>query len=54
MQNPKPFAVLQPVPGQSAKPLFIVHARSVQAARAVAVAMVAGEVIVVALDGASQ
>jgi hypothetical protein len=34
MQNPKPFAIYQPVPGQSAKPLFVNHAYSLEQARA--------------------
>jgi len=57
MQNPKPFAIYQPVPGQSAKPLFVNHAYSLEQARALVAARVAGATIVVgpvSLDGASQ
>ena len=59
----KPYTVLQPVPGQSPKPLFISHAYSLEQARALVAAKVAGETIVVAvslrllsvaLDGASR
>ncbi len=49
MRNPKPFTVFQPVPGQNPKPLFIVHAYSLDQARALVAAKVAGEVIVVAV-----
>src|SRR5258705_181611 len=42
MRNPKPFTVYQPVPGQSPKPLFTVHAYSIEAARALVAAKVAG------------
>ncbi len=48
MRNPKPFTVFQPVPGQNGKPLFIVHAYSIEQARALVAAKVAGETIVVA------
>ena len=56
MQNPKPFTVFQPVPGQNPKPLFTVHAYSLEQARALVAAKVAGETIVVAvsLDGAGR
>ncbi|MGY4513333.1 hypothetical protein [Bradyrhizobium sp. USDA 3650] len=52
----KPFTVLQPIPGQSPKPLFIVHAYSLEQARALAASKIAGETIVVAVtqDGAAQ
>ena len=48
MQNPKPFTVFQPIPGQNPKPLFTVHAYSPEQARAFVAAKVAGETIVVA------
>ena len=48
MQTPKPFTVFQPVPGQNPKPLFTVHAYSLEQARALVAAKVAGETIVVA------
>jgi hypothetical protein len=54
VQNPKPYAVLQPVPGQTAKPLFTVYAYSLEQARAQVAAKVAGKTIVVALDGAGR
>jgi len=66
MRSPKPFTVYQPVPGQNPKPLFVIHAYSIEQARAVVAAKVAGETIVVAaaprrtsplsvvLDGASR
>jgi hypothetical protein len=57
VRNPKPFTVFQPVPGQTPKHLFIVHAYSLEQARALVAAKVAGETIVVghvSLDGASQ
>ena len=56
MRNPKPFTVYQPIPGQSPKPLFTIHAYSAEQARAIVAAKVAGEVIVVAVtrDGAAQ
>ena len=54
----KPFTVYQPVPGQtSPQPLFIIHAYSIEQARALVAAKVAGETIVVgpvSLDGASR
>ncbi len=50
MRNPKPFVVYQPVPGQNAKPLFTVHAYSIEQARAIVAAKVAGEVIVIAVS----
>jgi len=45
-----PFTVYQPVPGQNAKPLFTVHAYSIEQARAIVAAKVAGEVIVIAVS----
>jgi hypothetical protein len=53
----KPFTVYQPVPGQNPRPLFTVHAYSLEQARALVAAKVAGETIVVgpvSLDGASR
>jgi hypothetical protein len=47
VQNPKPFTVFQPIPGQNPKPLFTVHAYSLAQARAIVAAKVAGETIVV-------
>lgn len=38
MRNPKPFTVLQPIPGQSPKPLFTVCAYSLDEARALVAA----------------
>lgn len=46
-ENPKPFAVHQTIPGQSLKPLFIVHAYSAAQARTIAAAKVAGPTIVI-------
>ena len=43
MRHPKPFTVDQPVPGQNPKPLFTVHAYSLEQARALVAAKVAGE-----------
>lgn len=55
MRNPKPFTVFQPIPGANfPKPLFVIHAYSLEQARALVAAKIAGETIVVALDGASQ
>jgi hypothetical protein len=56
MRNPQPFTVHQPIPGQSPKPLFTVYAYSLDQARALVAAKVAGETIVVAVtrDGAVQ
>ena len=57
MQNPKPFAIYQPVPGQSAKPLFVNHAYSLEQARAIVAATIPGETIMVgpvARDGANR
>ena len=57
MRHPKPFTVLQPTPGQNAKPLFTVYAYSLEQARAIAEARVAGETIVVgpiSRDGAGR
>jgi hypothetical protein len=54
----KPFTVYQPIPGQtSPQPLFIVHAYSLEQARALVAAKVAGETIIVdpvSRDGASR
>ncbi|WP_152535715.1 hypothetical protein [Bradyrhizobium sp. Ai1a-2] len=47
MQIPKPFTVLQPIAGENPKPLFILHAYSLEQARAIAASKVAGETIVV-------
>jgi hypothetical protein len=51
MRNPQPFVVIQ-----NAKPLFTVYAYSLEQARALVAAKVAGETIIVAvtLSGASQ
>ena len=51
MRNPRPFVVIQ-----NAKPLFTVYAYSIEQARALVAAKVAGETIVVAVarDGATQ
>jgi hypothetical protein len=51
VQNPQPFVVIQ-----NAKPIFTVYARSIEAARAIVAAKVAGETIVVpvAQDGATR
>jgi hypothetical protein len=47
MRSPKPFTVFQPVPGaNSPKPLFVIYAYSIEQARAIVAAKVAGEVIV--------
>jgi hypothetical protein len=54
MQNPQPFTVYQSTPGQNARPIFVIHAYSIEVARAIVAAKVAGKVIVVALDGASR
>jgi hypothetical protein len=43
----KPFTVYQTIPGQNPKPLFVVHAYSLEQARALVAAKVAGETIVV-------
>ena len=51
----KPYTVLQPVPGQNPKPLFVVHAYSLDQARAIVAAKLAGETIVLSISsGASQ
>jgi hypothetical protein len=47
MRNPQPFTVYQSTPGQNAKPIFTVYAYSIEAARALVAAKVAGETIVV-------
>ncbi len=51
MRNPKPFTVIQ-----NGKPIFTVTAYSIEQARAIVAAKVAGEVIVVAVtrDGAAD
>ena len=56
MQTPKPFTVFQPTPGQTPKPLFVIHAYSLEQARALVAAKVAGETVVIpiARDGASR
>ena len=57
MPSPKPFRVLQPIPGENPKPLFVIHAYSLEQARALAARQVAGETIVVgpvSRDGANQ
>jgi hypothetical protein len=58
VQNPKPFTVFQPIPGQNfPKPIFVIHAYSLEQARALVAAKVARETIVggpVSLDGAGQ
>jgi hypothetical protein len=50
--------VFQPIPGQNfPKPLFVIHAYSLEQARALAASKVAGETIVVgpvSRDGASR
>jgi hypothetical protein len=45
MRHPKPFTVIQ-----NGKPLFTVHAYSIEQARAVVAAKIAGETIVVAVS----
>jgi hypothetical protein len=57
VQNPKPFTVFQPPPGQTfPKPLFVIYAYSIEQARALVAAKVAGVTIVlpVSRDGASR
>jgi len=56
MRHPKPYTVYQQEPGQNAKPIFTVYAYSLEQARALVAAKVAGETIIVAvtLSGASQ
>jgi hypothetical protein len=57
MRYPQPFTVYQPIPGETfPKPLFTIHAYSIEQARAIVAAKVAGETIVlpVSLDGASR
>ena len=50
MRNPQPFTVYQSTPGQTfPKPLFTIHAYSIEQARAIVAAKVAGETIVVAI-----
>jgi len=54
----KPFTVYQPIPGQtSPQPLFVIHAYSIEQARALVAAKVAGETIIVgpvSQNGASR
>lgn len=52
----KPYTVLQPIPGQNPKQLFTLHAYSLEQARTLVAAKVAGETIVlpISLDGAAQ
>jgi hypothetical protein len=47
MRSPKPFTVFQAVPGQNPKALFTVHAYSIEQARAIVAAKIAGETIIV-------
>ena len=48
MRNPQPFTVYQSIPGRNfPKPLFVIHAYSLEQARALVAAKVAGETIVV-------
>jgi len=63
MRTPKPYSVFRPIPGQNPKPLFTIHAYSLEQARALVAARIACEVIVVAvtlpplltaIDGAAQ
>jgi len=57
VQNPKPFTVFQPIPGQNPRPLFVIFAYSLEAARAIVATRIAGETIIVgpvSRDGASQ
>jgi hypothetical protein len=56
VQTPKPFTVFQRIPGETPKPLFVIHAYSLEQARALVAAKVAGAVIVVAVSqsGASR
>ena len=58
MRNPKPFMLFRPSPARPAKPLFTVHACSLEQARAIVAAKVAGETIVIAplshVDGGSR
>lgn len=49
MRNPQPFTVIQ-----NGRPIFTVYAYSLEQARAVVAAKIAGETVVVALDGARQ
>jgi hypothetical protein len=53
MRQPKPFIVLQPVAGQT-KPLFTVHAYSLDQAKAIVAERVVGETIVVAAKGTGR
>jgi hypothetical protein len=57
VRNPQPFTVYQSTPGQTfPTPLFTVYAYSIEAARAIVAATIAGETIVVGpvSSGASQ
>jgi hypothetical protein len=51
MRDPRPFVVIQ-----NAKPIFTVYARSIEQARAIVAARIAGETIVlpVSFDGARR
>jgi hypothetical protein len=49
MRDPRPFVVIQ-----NGTFLFVIHAYSLEQARALVAAKVAGETIVVARDGASR
>ena len=46
MQNPKPF---RSTSRENAKPLFVIRGYSLEAARAIAATMIAGETVVVAI-----
>jgi hypothetical protein len=56
VQQPQPFTVFQPTPGQNSPTfLFVIHAYSLKQARALVAAKVAGETIVVPVSsGASR
>lgn len=54
MRTPKPFTVLQPIPGHSPKQLFTVFAHTIEQARIIVASKVAGETIVVAQSGAAR
>jgi len=48
VQTTKPFTVFQQTPGRSdPQPLFVIHAYSIEQARALVAAKIAGETIVV-------
>jgi hypothetical protein len=44
--TPKPFTVFRLIPGQNPEPLFVIHAYSADAARALAASKVAGTIVV--------